>query len=282
MPAGRPKGSKDKVGKQRKAGRWSESTRARLSVPAKSSGAAGGPSSGQDIREGWRAGRRDGGNSSAADVENTASAADEAEAEAADEAEADEAEAEAVDDEPEAAEPGIRAEAAERAARDGVEATEIDDDEGLRAVDGRDSVTMQYFRLVRARLQLEMSNRTAGLTDRWLLAQLKANDYWLRARDSLAVLRRLGGEIDGLAVEYVRDLRVWLPHVEFGIMPAHPVCGSAEHVFMHSWSHVNTWVARRVTALRVDYYVMTCRYFAYVNIIARVRRVSYFAHVSNY
>ena len=29
---------------------------------------------------------------------------------------------------------------------------------------------------------------------------------------------------------------------------------------MHDWSNANSWVARRVTALRVDYYVMTCRY----------------------
>ena len=232
---GRPPGKKDVT--QRKEGRWSEQTRAKLGVPAKSASRnpsvarAGASTNSQDIRQCGQAAASSssGGNSSAGHARMADSAAGEAEAAAAaadeaDEAEAvDETEAGADDDEVEAAD-----EAAEHGARDGVETTEIDNDEGLRAADSRDSITMQYFRLIRARLQLELSNRKGhGLTDRWLLAMLKADDYWLRARNSRSILKRLGSDIAGFASEYVRDLRVWLPHVEFGIMPVHHVCGSA-------------------------------------------------------
>ena len=226
---------------------------------------AGASTSTRDIRQQWAqaCAGNSGGSSIAADAGRAHSAAGEAaaartasvvdEAEAADEA-VHQAETGSHDGDTEADE-------AQHAARSGVEQTEIDDDEGLRAADSYKSITMQFFRIIRARLQVELSNRTSGLTDQWLLALLKDNDYWVRARDARAILQRLGKDIDSFAVEYVRDLRVWLPHVEFGIMPVHPVCGSAMHVGMHSWSHINTWVTRRVTALRQDYYIMTCRYW---------------------
>lgn len=186
---GRPKGSKDTC-TQRKTGRWSEGTRARLGLPAmgasrSSASARVGVGVGRDIRQGWAqaaSGNISGGNSSAADVERAGLAAAE-EAEARRLASAAVASALAMQAADEAAEAEAEAEAEARAARDDVQETEIDDDEGLRAADSRNSITMIYFRLVQARLQVELSNRSSGLTDRWLLAMLKVNDYWLRARE---------------------------------------------------------------------------------------------------
>jgi hypothetical protein len=144
-----------------------------------------------------------------------------------------------------------------------VDPVDIDDDEGLRAADARDSITMQYFRAVLRRLKLERSSRTSTpAVDPWLVRHLKAGDFWLRSIDALKIYTRLGVEIDGFDVDYVRDLRVWLPHVQYGHMAFCPGCGSNTDVGVHGFRDEG-WVARRVTKLGLDYCIMSCRYICH-------------------
>ena len=86
-------------------------------------------------------------------------------------------------------------------------------EEGLHVADSEDSVVMEYFRAIRRRLLLELSQKGKA-THEWLLSHLRKNDFWLRASHSPTILRLLGVEIDGFEVEYIRDLRVWLPDLQ--------------------------------------------------------------------
>ena len=105
---------------------------------------------------------------------------------------------------------------------------ELDDDEGLRVADSPQSVTMRYFALVRNRLRLELSSRRDGLVECWLQKHLEQNMFWLHASAARMVLRRLGVDLEDFKPEYIRDLCVWLPHVQYGHLPPCPACaGSA-------------------------------------------------------
>eukprot|EP00966_Prymnesium_polylepis_P258833 5977899-Prymnesium_polylepis.1 len=57
----------------------------------------------------------------------------------------------------------------------------------------------------------------------WLLPYLRRNGFLLRADAAPWVLKHLDAdgitvEIDGFEREYLRDLRVWLPHQQYGHM----------------------------------------------------------------
>ena len=103
---------------------------------------------------------------------------------------------------------------------------DINDEDGLRSADAADSITMRYFFHVRERLKLELSSRRSGLIESWLLQHLKENEYILHARFAPMVLRRLEADVEGFNVNYIRDLRIWLPHVQYGqvsLSLAHPL-----------------------------------------------------------
>ena len=109
-------------------------------------------------------------------------------------------------------------------------------------------------------LKYELSLKFPALEKKWLPESLSLNAYWLRRSQGLRILKKLGVEIEGLNLAYVRDIKVWLPDREFGVMPACPVCLSDEHVFGHGWRDTQDHVARRVTHIPIDYDVMSRRY----------------------
>jgi hypothetical protein len=247
---GRPKGSLDK--KPRRAGRWADNTRVRLGLP--SDPVAGALRGARDIRGAWSSTAASRPGSSADDgaggddeqpegatrADGSAAGAAEAapDAEHARSGSSDEAGAPAgVTGEPQSEEDDdaeAEPQQQRRAAAAPVGETDIDDEEGLRNADERDTVTMGFFRLVQQQLQYELSFRSPGLDAQWLLAHLKQHDFWIRAHHARSiitkVLARVGGEAAAYDVDYIRDLRVWLPHVQYGFMPPHPDCKSAEHV----------------------------------------------------
>ena len=145
--------------------------------------------------------------------------------------------------------------------RAAVDAVEIDDEEGLRSVTATDSITMVYFRMVRERLRVELSSRGPA-TNAWLINRLRRDDFWLRARDARSICDTLGVQIDGFSPVYVKDLRVWLPHLQFGHLAFCPGCESNAHVGVHGF-RTSLRAARRVTAINDDYFAMSCRYICH-------------------
>jgi hypothetical protein len=181
------------------------------------------------------------------------------------------------DDEPEEDMLNPDEEPAQRAERRPVGEADIDGD-GLRGADMRDSVNFTYVRLVRDRLKKETSSRAKGLAVMpWLLPYLKRNGFLLRADAAPWVMQRLSTDGDGVNVEiagfqrqYIRDLRVWLPHLQYGHKAVCPTCESSASVGVHDWREGGVprgeklgWPARRVTGLREDYFILSCRYICH-------------------
>ena len=109
----------------------------------------------------------------------------------------------------------------------------LDDDEqldGSDAIDG-DSVQGIFNRAVYKRLQLETTG-TPGrheetvVGEKWLLAMLRANDFWVRAdQHAELVCKRLS--IDFSEPSYYRDIKVWLPNWQWEV-EAMPPCVECE------------------------------------------------------
>ena len=63
--------------------------------------------------------------------------------------------------------------------------------------------------------------------------------------------------------EYYRDMKLWLPDVQWGreSMPNCPTCGENRHVGAHGFR--DNRVARRIIGLEDHYYMMSRRYICH-------------------
>ena len=120
-----------------------------------------------------------------------------------------------------------------------------------------DSVMGLFLSNVHARLQLETSSTPQrlgepSLVDKWLLRLLKSSDWWVRASNAKMLCSKLG--LNFGEQSYYRDIRIWLPEEEFGIMPTCVQCKENHAVHSHSWR--DNHFGRRITGLTTHYFVI--------------------------
>jgi len=133
-----------------------------------------------------------------------------------------------------------------------------DDDSAIAS----DSIMGVYLKAVFMRLKHEVSGAFPALERKWLTDMLKDNDYWVlsaRAKEVCASLR-----LNIYTEEtkyYFRDIKVWLPDVQFGNEKGTPpcgCCGSAANVVIHGFR--DNHYGRRVLSLHGHYFVISRRY----------------------
>ena len=94
---------------------------------------------------------------------------------------------------------------------------------------------------------------------RTLYEHLRDHNFWVRSSDAPALVKKLELDIDGFEVDYIRDVRVWIPFEQYGYQVPCPGCERWEHVGMHGFRDADDYVARRITSLGIDFYIMSCR-----------------------
>ena len=144
---------------------------------------------------------------------------------------------------------------------------ELDDDDQLGDLGAdKTSVMGEYLRMVYDRVHSETTghaSRSSG--ELWLLTLLKSmkgkDSWWLRASSAEFVCKKLG--ITFYEPSYYRDIRVWLPELQWGkeATPPCPCCKSARRVGVHAWR--DNHFGRRICDLTSHYFVMTCRYICH-------------------
>lgn len=135
-----------------------------------------------------------------------------------------------------------------------------DEDQPIDGSGPHTGIQLEYVKKVAERLKVETTTR-GPMRERWLLPLLEEEgaNFWLRSdRHAKVVCHKVGLEYSEPA--YYRDIKVWLPDVQFGpdAMPPCPHCKSMRHVSPHGW-RLNHH-ARRVTDLFSHYYIMSRRY----------------------
>ena len=111
----------------------------------------------------------------------------------------------------------------------------------------------RYLKEVLKRLQQEVSKNFQGLEqDKWLLTMLREDEWWLRSTRASRVCKKLQLEPQFYTEEtkmYLRDIKVWLPDVQWGHkgLPPCPCCKSAAGVIVHGFR--DNHFGRRVCAL---------------------------------
>ena len=122
----------------------------------------------------------------------------------------------------------------------------------------------RYLKEVLKRLQQEVSKNFQGLEqDKWLLTMLREDEWWLRSTRASRVCKKLQLEPQFYTEEtkmYLRDIKVWLPDVQWGHkgLPPCPCCKSAAGVIVHGFR--DNHFGRRVCSLDGHYYVISRRY----------------------
>jgi len=103
---------------------------------------------------------------------------------------------------------------------------ELDDDD-TEVVLPPDSAQGVYMKAIYLRLQSETTGEASrsAFQSKWLLDHLKANNWWVRAKKAKLICTKLG--LDFSEPSYYRDIRVWIPDLEFGA-EAMPPCVSAK------------------------------------------------------
>ena len=141
---------------------------------------------------------------------------------------------------------------------------ELDTEEDLEEPLAREGQMACYLRHVQACLRSETSGelaQRAAMQKEWRLVKVLKEDpdgWWLRAHKAKEVCEKLGlvyGE-----PSYYKDLRVWLPDLEFGAeaMPPCVECCSSKRVGVHAFR--TNHCARRICDLTDHYFVMSRRY----------------------
>ena len=144
---------------------------------------------------------------------------------------------------------------------------ELNDDNQLGDLaDDKTSVNGKYLRMVYDRVHSETTGAASRSTgELWLVKLLKSmkgkDSWWLLASSAEYVCKNLGITFHELS--YYRDIRVWLPEVQWGKEPTPvcPWCKSARLVGVHAWR--DNHVGRSICDLKSHYFVMTCRYICH-------------------
>lgn len=134
-----------------------------------------------------------------------------------------------------------------------------DEDQYLENDDG--GVQQEYVKSIQMRLRDEVSTKNNSCTDRWLLAHLEANDWWIRKENMLYFVKKLGLRRSYAA--YYRDVYVWLPDIRWGkvCVPCCPSCKSNEYVGNNGFQDKH--FGRLIIGLKENYYTISRRYICY-------------------
>ena len=94
-----------------------------------------------------------------------------------------------------------------------------------------------YLEAVYKRLRLETTGEAScgSLEQKWLLAMLQENGWWISASKARAVCFKLGLVCNELS--YYRDIYVWLPDLRWGQEGVPPCveCKKSDHVGVHGY-----------------------------------------------
>ena len=123
--------------------------------------------------------------------------------------------------------------------------------------DERHNTTMgKYLTQIQSQIRDE-SNTKKGKdeVDQWVMDYLRNNDFWIRREASAFVCARLGIQHDIMG--YYRDVRVWLPDVQYNLKPPCPSCKPISGVSVHGYEKKT--LARQIIGLNMNYSVMSCR-----------------------
>jgi hypothetical protein len=126
------------------------------------------------------------------------------------------------------------------------------------------SIMGQCLKALHERIKLEVgslsrSTTGLGLADQWLLRYLKPSDYWVDIKDSKEICDKL--ELAFHVPSHYRRVKVWLPDIQYNIMPNCPMCGKGTHVGAHAF-RVNHF-SRRVAALDIHWFGISRRYICH-------------------
>ena len=121
-------------------------------------------------------------------------------------------------------------------------------------------VMHKYLNAIQDRIQVESNTKKQmHEIEKWLFSFLENNDYWIKKEAASTICKAL--DIEEELPGYYRDLRVWLPDLQYKIIPPCPGCNSNCHVGIHGYSKKT--LARRVIGLKAYYYIMSRRYICH-------------------
>ncbi|GFH52552.1 hypothetical protein CTEN210_09028 [Chaetoceros tenuissimus] len=124
------------------------------------------------------------------------------------------------------------------------------------------SIMGKFQKAIEKRIQIE-SNTKDPISDeeKWLFPYLKRNKFWIRKECSSAVCQKLG--IPHEAEGYYKDIRVWLPDVEFQYMPHCPTCSNNDRVAPHCYGEGDKTISRSVISVSNNYSLLSRRYICH-------------------
>ncbi|GFH55445.1 hypothetical protein CTEN210_11921 [Chaetoceros tenuissimus] len=124
------------------------------------------------------------------------------------------------------------------------------------------SIMGKFQKAIEKRIQIE-SNTKDPISDeeKWLFSYLKRNKFWIRKECSSFLCQKLG--IPHEAEGYYKDIRVWLPDVEFKYMPHCPTCSNNDRVATHCYGEGNKTISRTVVSVSNNYSLLSRRYICH-------------------
>ena len=122
----------------------------------------------------------------------------------------------------------------------------------------------KYIYQVHERLKYELGNKITALEEKWLLIFLKKkeNGWWIRKENAEYICKKIP-ELKYGEQSYYRDIRVWLPDQQYGIlcMPFCGACRTNENVGAHGFR--DNHYSRTVIGLKENYYLISRRYICH-------------------
>ena len=128
---------------------------------------------------------------------------------------------------------------------------DVDDGETLDDAAPPSDINRELHAAVQKRLVEESAE---SVESPWLINHLRCNDWWIRAEYAPTVARKLGLTVNLLNKFYFRDLKVWLPCMQYSMkVPCTTCCGCDTK--SKGWANVRT-----VVGMKTNYFVMSKRY----------------------
>jgi hypothetical protein len=106
-------------------------------------------------------------------------------------------------------------------------------EEGSVAAGPGSGIVLKLLEKIQARLSLELRSGTMAV-DKWLTRYLENHNFWLSRHGLPMIANRLALRVRGADEFYLRDVKVWLPDVQFdkkSDRPCCPSCGTNSRVY---------------------------------------------------
>ena len=133
----------------------------------------------------------------------------------------------------------------------------------------------KYLNAIQDRIQVKSNTKKQmHKVEKWLFSFLENNDYWIRKEAASTICEALG--IEEELPGYCHDLWVWLPDLQYKIIPPCPGCNSNCHVGVHGYSKKT--LARRVIGLKTYYYIMSRRYICHSCKKSKINKYTFCAY----